>query len=76
MTLSTNVFFRRGMEAAHSMHGMMHSAETEPDQPGDGSPKVPALAALIFALTVLVCVFLLFSVSSPPFYPSASSSGH
>lgn len=69
MTLTTH-FVRRGMEAAHHMHGMM-SSDPDDSQPGDGrSPQVNPVAALIFFLTGLLFMILLFSVR-PPFLESS-----
>jgi len=59
MPLSTYIV-RRGIEAAH--HGML-AATSEPEQPGDGKvTPISPFAALIFLLSGLVFMFLLFSV--------------
>ncbi|EXJ67626.1 uncharacterized protein A1O5_08972 [Cladophialophora psammophila CBS 110553] len=59
MSLSTHLV-RRGFDVAH--HGMV-AATAGPEQPGEGeSPQVSPLAALIFLLSGLICVGLLFSV--------------
>ncbi|EXJ57635.1 hypothetical protein A1O7_07984 [Cladophialophora yegresii CBS 114405] len=58
MTLSTHIV-RRGMEYAHN--GML--AATEIQQPNDGnSTQVSPIAALIFLLTGLALILVLFSV--------------
>ena len=63
MTLTTHLL-RRSMHAAHSMHATannMHSAK--PHHP-DPEHHISPLAALIFFLTGLVFLVLLFSVCS------------
>lgn len=65
MTLSTHLL-RRGIEAAHGMHGMMSAKDEGHGQPGDDHPgHVPALAALIFFVTAMSFIALLFGVSMP-----------
>jgi len=51
--------FRRGLDAAHGMHGMM----SDSDQGGEKPIHVSPIAALIFFVTSLVFIILIFSVS-------------
>jgi hypothetical protein len=66
MTLTSH-FVRRGMEAAHGMHkhGMIAGSGSESD---DGShvhpPQIPPVAALVFFLSGLLAIIIMFSVCS------------
>jgi len=60
MTLSSHIV-RRGIEAAH---GLVSKSDGEQGKPGgDESPQIPAGAALIFILTGMLFLALMFCVS-------------
>ncbi|KAI1628287.1 hypothetical protein EDD37DRAFT_302949 [Exophiala viscosa] len=62
MTFSTQLL-RRGIEAAHDVHGLLSAKEGGHGQPGDDEPPhVPALAALLFFATGLLFIALLFGI--------------
>lgn len=54
--------FRRGLSAAHGMHGMMSDSDQGGEKPIPPSP----IATLVFFLTALVPIILIFSVSLHP----------